>query len=176
MFGKWPIYRLAAVASLALLLALPSSNGLTQQVAPNAELVGTWDLVLVDNVLPDESRTHLYGPNPHGMLIFDSSGHYALQIMSNGRPKFAANDKSKGTAEEYKAAVQGSNCHFGTYTVNAADHSVTLHVEHATFANWEGAALTWPFTIAGDESKFIVPHPTTGGPGVTGEIVWKRLH
>jgi Lipocalin-like domain len=71
--------------------------------------------------------------------------------------------------------VQGSNCHFGTYTVNARDHSVTLHVEHATFSNWEGTELTWPFTIAGDESKFIVPHPTTGGPGVTGEILWKRV-
>jgi hypothetical protein len=96
--------------------------------------------------------------------------------MSDGRPKFAANDKSKGTPEEYKAAVQGSNCHHGTFTFNESDHSLTLHVEHATFSNWEGTDMSWPVTITGDEAKFIVPHPTTGGPGVVGEIVWKRVH
>jgi lipocalin-like protein len=145
-----------------------------QESAPDPQLIGTWTLLAVDNVLPDGSRIHLYGPNPHGLLIFDAHGHYALQIMSDGRPKFAANDKSKGTPEEYRAAIQGTNCHYGRYTINA-DRSVTLHVEEATFANWEGADLTWPFTVAGDESKFVVPHPTTGGPGVIGEIVFKRV-
>jgi hypothetical protein len=42
--------------------------------------------------------------------------------MSDSRPRFAAADKSKGTSEEYKAAVQGSNCHFGRSIVNDADH------------------------------------------------------
>jgi len=173
MVQKW-MYSVTAIALLASSALLPVGNAFAQQAAP--ELVGTWDLVLVDNILPDGTRSHLYGPNPHGVLMFDAGGHYSLQIMSAGRPKFTANDKSKGTPDEYRAAVQGSNCHFGTYIINALDHTVTLYVEHATFANWEGAALTWPFTVAGDEAKLIVPHPTTGSPGVTGEIVWKRIH
>jgi hypothetical protein len=156
---------------LALSLAVAGSAA---QATVQEQLLGTWTLILVDNVLPDGSRVPLYGRNPRGMVMFDAGGRYSLQIMSDGRPRFAANDKSKGTPEEYKAAVQGSNCHFGRYTVNEQDQTVTLHVEHATYSNWEGTELTWPFMVKGDESKFIVPHPTTGGPGVTGEIAWKR--
>jgi hypothetical protein len=156
---------------LAALVAQPSVGAAGEQ----NRLVGTWQLVLVDNVLPDGSRVHLYGPNPQGTLMFDGTGHYSLQIMSAGRPKFAANDKSKGTAEEYRAAVQGSNCHYGTYRLSEADGSIALHVEGATFANWEGTELGWPFTVSGDEVKMTVPHPTTGGPGAVGEILWKRL-
>ena len=165
--------RLAEITLLAAMSILPACTALAQQAT--SELVGTWKLILVDNVLPDGSRTHLYGSNPYGSLIFDATGHYALQIMSDGRPKFTANDKSKGTPEEYRAAVQGSNCHFGKYKIDELDHTVTLYVEHATFSNWEGTELIWPFTISGDESKFTVPHPTTGGPGVIGEIAWTRV-
>ena len=169
--------RKAFTRSLSLLpLALVLFGGTAMAQKTSLEqLVGTWTIVLVDNVLPDGGRVHLYGSNPQGIVMFDAGGHYSLQIMSDGRPKFAASDKSKGTPEEYKAAVQGSNCHFGRYTVDERDHTVTLHVEHATFSNWEGTELKLPFTLSGDQSKLIIPHPTTGGPNVTGEVGLKRI-
>jgi hypothetical protein len=165
------------LASIITMLAAGSHprEAAAQDASQNNQLIGTWQLTIADNVSPDGTRIHLYGPDPQGVLMFDAGGHYSLQIMSADRPKFAANDKFKGTAEEYRAAVQGSNCHFGRYAVNA-DHTVTFYVEHATYSNWEGKPQILPFQI--DESKnikFIVPHPTTGGPGVTGEVTWKRL-
>jgi hypothetical protein len=160
-----------------LLLAVATFTGMaTAQKTAKEQLVGTWTLVFVDNVLPDGNRVQLYGPNPQGIAMFDANCRYSMQIMSDGRPKFAANDKGKGTPEEYKAAVQGSNCHFGTYTVNETDHTVTFHIEHATFPNWEGSERKSPFTLVDDEFKFTVAHPTTGGPNVTGEVAWKRIH
>jgi Lipocalin-like domain len=165
--------------AIALLSCLATgAPAAAQDASQNNHLIGTWKLTIADNVLPDGARIHLYGPDPQGVLIFDAGGHYSLQIMSADRPKFAANDKAKGTAEEYRAAVQGSNCHFGRYTVDEHDHTVTFYVEHATFSNWEGTTQNLPFQIAGDEYKFIkfiVPHPTTGGAGVTGEVTWKRV-
>jgi hypothetical protein len=158
----------------ALLAVLPSAQSAAQPLAPSS-LLGTWQLVLVDNVLPDGSRIHVYGPSPEGLIVFDATGHYSVDIFSAGRPKFASNDKSKGTPEEYQAAIQGSNCHYGTYRVNDGDGTVALHVEGATFANWEGADLTWPFTVNGDQMTITVPHPTTGGPGAKGEIVYRRV-
>jgi Lipocalin-like domain len=160
----------------ALFIAAPITGASGQNLGTTEGLVGTWRLAVVDNVKPDGTRTHLYGPNPRGLLMLDRDGRYSLQITSSDRLKFAANDKSKGTPEEYASAIQGTNCHFGRYTINDADHSITLHVEQATFSNWEGRDLTWPFTLNGDESKFVVPNPTTGGPGVVGEIVWRRAH
>jgi hypothetical protein len=141
----------------------------------SASLVGTWKVVLVDNILPDGSRIQLYGPNPQGILTFDASGHYSLQIMRADRPRFAANDKSKGTPEEYQAAVQGTNAHFGTYSVGEDGRSIVFHIEHASFPNWEGIEQKRPFTLAGDDLTYAVPTPTTGAK-VTGEVKWKRVH
>jgi hypothetical protein len=161
-----------SMSLLSLAFVLFAGNAIANSA--QQQLVGTWTIVVVDNVRPDGSRIQLYGPNPQGIAMFDADGHYSLQIMSEHRPRFSANDKSKGTPEEYKAAIQGSNCHYGTYTVNELDHTVTLHVEHATFSNWEGTDLKWPVTLSGDESKFTIPHPTTGGADVVGEVALKR--
>jgi hypothetical protein len=166
--------RIKAAAPLLILLAMTSfvSRLFAQPPVSQQTLVGTWTLVLVDNVLPDGSRTHLYGEQPRGILMFDAGGRYALQIFSAGRPRFAANDKSKGTPEEYKAAMQGSNAHFGRYTVHD-NGAITFHIEHASFPNWEGTEQKRSFTLTGDELKYLVPTPTTGG-NATGEVVWKR--
>jgi len=176
---KMPIRIGGALWLVSMITMLAAVSHLREAAAQDASqsnrLVGTWKLKLVDNVLPDGSRIHLYGPDPQGVLVFDAGGRYSLQIMSAERPKFAANDKGKGTAEEYRAAVQGSNCHFGRYAVNENDHTIAFYVEHATFSNWEGTTQILPFQIKGDEYENIVPHPTTGGPGVTGDVVWKRL-
>jgi hypothetical protein len=165
--------RTLVIVILACLAA--HAPAVAQDASQKNQLIGTWKLKLADNVLPDGSRVHLYGPDPQGVLMFDAGGHYSVQIMSADRPKFAANDKSKGTAEEYRATVQGSNCHFGRYAVNEHDHTVTFYVEHATFSNWEGTTQILPFHIRGDEYENIVPRPTTGGPGVTGDVVWERV-
>jgi hypothetical protein len=135
---------------------------------------GTYALVAVDNILADGSRVHLYGDAPQGLLIFDGQGNYALQIFSQGRQKFAANDKSKGTDEENRAAVKGSNAHFGTYTIDDANGTITFNIQHASFPNWEGTQQKRPFTLIGNVFKYTVPAPTTGG-AVTGEVVWRKV-
>lgn len=142
--------------------------------SPIYKLAGTWTLVLVDNILPDGSRVELYGPSPQGILMFDAQGNYSLQILRANRVKFAANDKGQGTPEEYKAAVQGSNTHFGKYTVDESAGTITFYIEHASYPNWEGTEQKRLFTITNDELKYTVPTPTTGA-GATGEVVWKRI-
>lgn len=142
-------------------------------LASTSPLVGTWTLVLVDNVLPDSSRVHLYGPHPSGLLMFDAAGHYSLQIVSAGRAPFAANDKSRGTPAEYRTAVQGSNAHFGRYSVDQAGHTITFRIEHASFPNWEGTEQRRAFSLVGDHLRYTVPAPTTGS-GAVGEVEWRR--
>jgi lysophospholipase L1-like esterase len=165
-------------ATLPLVLlagALRSGDALgapEPSAAPNP-LVGTWTLMLVDNVLPDGNRVHLYGPSPSGLLMFDAGGRYGLQIVRAGRPAFASNDKSRGTADEYRAAVQGSNAHFGTYAVDQAKGTITFRIEHASFPNWEGTEQKRAFSFVGNHLKYTVPAPTTGG-GAVGEVEWQR--
>lgn len=167
--------RTRCVAFLCLAIGALANCAFAQTSASSQSLVGTWTLVSVDNVFPDGSRMHLYGEQPHGILMFDAKGRYALQILSANRPRFVLNDKSKGTAEEYKAAMQGSNSHFGRYTVQQ-DTAITFHIEHASFPNWEGTEQKRLFTLTGNELKYTVPTPTTGGAQATGEVIWKRAH
>jgi hypothetical protein len=160
--------RLAAAIALAGAGAFPA---MAADYAAPADLTGTWTLVLVDNILPDGSRVHLYGEKPEGLLVLDRDGRYSLQIFRAGRSKFAAGDKAKGTPEEYRAAVQGSNAHFGRYRVEG--DALVFEIDRASYPNWEGTVQKRPFTVTGDELRYTVPAPTTGA-GASGEVVWRR--
>ena len=76
-----------------------------------------------------------------------------------------------GSPEEYKAVVQGSIAHFGTYTVNEADRTITFHIQTSTFPNWNGAVQKRPFTLKGDELKWTTPAASGGG---SGEVVLRE--
>jgi hypothetical protein len=158
--------------ALAVMLLLFWVDGSVAQTS-NAQLIGSWTLLSVDNVLPDGRRVHLYGPTPQGMLMFDAEGRYSLQIYQSGRASFASNDKSKGTAEENSAAVQGANSHFGEYAIDEADRTITFTIRYASFPNWEGTKQKRAFTVSADELTYTVPTPTSGGTAI-GEVKWKR--
>lgn len=153
--------------TLAILLVLsPFSNqAFAQQMK---DLVGTWSVVSNEGTMPDGKKVHPFGPNPVGILTFDADGRYTLQICSPDRPKFAGN-RMTGTPEEYKAAVQGCNPHWGRYTVS--DGAINFKIEHALFTNWEGTEQKRTFAIKGDELSYVVPAASNGG---TAELVWKR--
>ncbi|TWI03932.1 lipocalin-like protein [Luteimonas cucumeris] len=162
---------LVAMSWLCLLTLLPPANA-AEQTTPNP-LLGTWTLVSVDSIKADGSRVALYGSEPKGVLIFDGQGRYASQIMRAQRPRFASGKKSNGTAEEYKAATQGVNAHFGEYAVDTAAGLVSFHIQHALFPNWEGTTQDRKFTLANDVLTYSVPVPTSGD-GASDEVVWRR--
>jgi hypothetical protein len=164
------ILKAGALAILCLLVAPADAD----ETPGNAPLIGAWKVVRVDNIQPDGSHVPLYGPNPQGLLIFDRSAHYALQLLRAERTGFAANDKSTGTPEEYRAASLDSNAHYGTYEVAPDGRTISFRIEHASFANWDGTVQTRPFTLTGDLLTYTVPSPTIDR-GTTGEVVWQRL-
>ncbi|WP_220137884.1 lipocalin-like domain-containing protein [Myxococcus llanfairpwllgwyngyllgogerychwyrndrobwllllantysiliogogogochensis] len=169
-----PLRALPTVSLLLLAVLLPSREADAGEKSFKEQLVGSWTLVLVDNVLPDGKRVQLYGAEPQGLLMFDGRGRYSIQILRAGRARFASSDKNQGTPEENQATVRGTNSHFGRYSVNEVEHTVTFHIDHASFPNWEGTQQRRTFTLTGDELKYIVPAPTTGGTGAVGEVKWRR--
>ena len=159
------------VASATLFLGSTSS---AQQGVPtdNNQLVGSWTLVTVNDERPDGSQVPMYGPAPVGMLIFDNSGNYSVQVCASGRPRFAANDRQKGTAEEYRAAVTGCNPHWGSYAVDPTAKVISFSIEHALYTNWEGTEQKRSYTLTGDELRYAVPNPPTAAANIV--VVWKR--
>jgi len=135
------------------------------------DVVGTWDYVSADTVTPDGKRSPAFGAKPKGIVVFEANGHYALIVTRSNLPKFASNNRLQGTPEENKAIVLGSICHFGTYTVNEADKTITFHIQASTFPNWDGMDQKRPFALSGDEMRYTVSAAAAG----TAEVVLKRL-
>jgi len=162
-----------AVPSAFVLLTtgLLPGTAVGQKKSLKEQIVGTWKYVSVDNVKPDGSRAPLFGPNPQGRATFDSKGNYVLMTSRAGQPKFASNDRNQGTDDEYKAVVKGSIAHFGRYEVNEAEKTITFKIETSTFPNWNGTSQKRPFSISGDELKWVTPSASSGG---SAEVVLKR--
>ena len=178
-----PTRLIFALCGLALGLVVQGAQAATPTPAPEAmtmpissiSLAGAWTLVRVDNVYPDGRRVELYGPNPQGLWLIDAQGNYMMQMVRAERTRFAANDKSQGTAEEYRAAAMDSNAHFGH--VSADGSTLHTHIEHASFPNWDGKDGTSAYSLKGDELSYTVTKPSSGAAeGAHGEVVWRRVH
>jgi hypothetical protein len=162
------------LALFSLALAAPRAPADMPAPMPSASLAGAWSLVRVDNVYPDGRRVELYGPNPQGLWLIDAQGHYMMQIVRAQRAPFAAGDKSKGTADEYRAASLDFNAHYGT--VSADGGTLHTHIEQASFPNWDGRDSSSPYTLKGDELSYVVAKPSSGAAeGAHGEVVWRRM-
>jgi hypothetical protein len=158
---------LALTAGLCIGAWLSPNAAIAQQKSP---LVGTWSFV--SSTTKAEDGSPFWGNNPKGLVIFTENGRYSSHVLRADRPQFAAKSRTKGTAEENKAAVQGGIASYGTYTVNEANQTFTIRFEGSTYPNLEGIEQTRPFKISGEELRVTNPAPSAGGP--PSEIVYRR--
>lgn len=107
--------RTVTAATLALCLGILATGTAIAQTAN--DLVGTWTSTSNINILQDGNRTNIFGPRGTGTAVFESNGRFAIININPDTPKFAANNRAQGTAEENKAAVLGGIALYGTYTV-----------------------------------------------------------
>jgi hypothetical protein len=159
-----------ATPVLASLLGLAAAGlfaGSAQAQSLKQQAVGTWTLVSVK--IGDADG---YGPNPHGVMFLDASGRFSVSIVRAGIPKFASNNRTKGTDAENAAAVQGALNYFGTYTIDEPSSSITVMIEASSYPNFEGQTQKRTLSVSGDELQVINAAPSGGG-GVATQI-WKR--
>ena len=168
------IRRAMGIASVVSAFAVTSVVGIpgasAQQKAGEAQkqIVGVWRLVSALNIEKDGSTTvGTFGPTPKGVFILTSSGHYASVSTHSDLPKFASGNRLKGTAEENKAIVHGSNSHFGTYSVSADGKVLTLKVEGGTWPHWIGHEQKRDLTLAGDDMKYSLAASVGGRATLT---------
>jgi hypothetical protein len=118
-------------------------------------------------------KVEAYGPNARGMMVLTPDGHYTINLARATLPKFAANARTKGTADENKAVIEGSIFHYGKYTIDDGGKSITFHVQTSAFPNWDGTTQKRALKVAGDELTYTVTAPSAGGP--PNDVVWKRM-
>ena len=149
-------------------LILVTTTAASQQKTLKEQLVGAWVAVSNDNVGADGARRQPFGASPNGTLFLDASGRYALILARPDRPKFKANNRLQGTADEIKAAWDGVTAHFGTWSVNEGERVITLQMQGATFPNLEGRESKRPIlSLTADELKWANPEAGSGGKSET---------
>ena len=122
------------------------------------QLVGTWKLI--SRVVRLEDGTAVQeglGTTPKGYLIYDASGHMAVQLLRPDRPT-AIDCSTSGSAQSDNSPqlLNGYEAYFGTYTIDETNHTVTHHLEGALAAADVGRNLLRQFQVSGDKLTIVV--------------------
>jgi hypothetical protein len=162
---------LVAVAFLWLGVLFPADKALGQQAENTLknQLVGTWILVSNFTNRDDGSKVDLLGPNPKGILMIDNDDHFSAHEMRSDLPRFGSNSR-QGTEAESKAIMLGSIAYFGTYTIDEAAKTLTVHIDACSFPNWNGTDQKKSFTLSKDELTWS----DAGLGGRPVYTIWKR--
>jgi len=125
------IRSLFALVGLAISFALPIFA--QQQKSLKELIVGTWLLESVYDKTQDGEKHNPWGDGVKGQAIFTSDGHFSWQMMSANRPKADTSPREP---------VGQVVAEWGTYTVDDAAKTYTVHIERCTFPQWDGAEGT----------------------------------
>ena len=163
-----------AILSVGVMFKISDVWAQEQGVTLAKQVQGTWTLVSIYNEL-DGKKNEQFGPTPKGTIVFTPDGRFAHIMMRASLPKFAANNRIKGTAEENQAVVQGSVASFGSYKVvmETNEPIVIMHYDGSTFPNWDGENHKRIMTVTGDELQIVTPAASIGG---TNYAIWKRVN
>jgi hypothetical protein len=151
-------------------LAADAAHAQSKPADLRQQLPGTWSLS-EQWVEQDGRKIQRFGANPKGLAMYDGNGRFTTILLRADLPKFASNNAMTGTADEYKAIVQGSNATFGSWSIDEQDGSLISQVEGSTFPGWDGQRQKRTLSIVGDELRMCVPGAQIGG---TACAIWKR--
>jgi hypothetical protein len=141
----------ASLVILALISSVAPSFAQGQSTSLKDQLVGHWQLVSVTA----RSRTP-YGAAPKGSMFIDGAGNFSVIVISAGNARNVS--------------------YFGTYTVDDAAKSMTLHIEASgggSGINAAGRDVTRLVTLSGDE--LTLQNQTPIGPGAF-KLTWKKAN
>ena len=143
---------ICAMSSMVLMLQM--TVALSAQTAPAGDaprFFGTWRLV-------SDTTT--------GIMIYDSLGNMAAQVMPNrARRKYAA---AEPTPDEAKDAITGYLAYFGTYSVDEQARTITHHRKGSINPGQVGDAVVRTYVFASNDRLILTP------AGSTNKIVWER--
>lgn len=156
----------AALTAIACLgIAIPGASAQTAK-----DLAGAWTLESDTGTTADGRTIQPFGPQPKGMAIFDSAGHFAIVSSRRDLPKFASNNRMQGTATENGTIVHGSIAFFGTYAIK--DGVIVQHIDGGTWPAWVGTDQKRTIaSFTGDEQIWT----TVTSFGGKSELRWKRV-
>ena len=137
------------LSATALVVLLPTGV-LAQQKPLKEQIQGPWSQASCNSTTAKGEKTAYCANNPRGILILAGNGNYAMTTVAGGRKD---------------ADAPGIAANFGTWSVNEADKTLTLHPVGARNPTIEGKDIKLNISLNGEELK------TTGDISVPGNPV-----
>jgi hypothetical protein len=161
-------YLLAWAALTVTALCAAGDKRTTQQ-----DLVGAWRLVSIDvQGSAGREADPFYGNGSRGLLIYDRSGWFSVQIEGADRPPVQVPDARPvpaATAADSKA-LHSYYAYFGTWSFDPVTSTVTHHAKGALYPSEDAAVYPQHVEVANTRMTF-----SRTQNGKTQTKVWERV-
>jgi len=135
------------------------------------KFIGSWKLISVQGL-------NQLGGDRYGIVMYDNTGHMAVQIAPRDRPPFP-NGRAKATDKEKAAAFDSYTAYYGTYTFEPENGIVIHHLEASTTPGQIGQDNIRYFELKGNQLILGVANDGKGGrlarKDVTSHLTWERI-
>lgn len=162
---------LALTLALAVIPAFPADTAAALQ----KKFVGSWKLISIEGANPNQQPID---GKPFGLIMYDNSGHMAVQIVRGDRPAFP-NGFAKATDQERAHAYSTYTAYYGTYSFEPENNIVIHHLEGSLAPGQIGQDNIRYFELKGNRLTLSVANDGKGGripfKDTTRHLTWEKL-
>jgi hypothetical protein len=145
------------------------------------DLIGAWRLIDIEVEGPAGREVDpFYGNGSRGLLIYDKSGWFSVQVEGSNRPAVQvpsvrpAPDPSTSTAHLKTAVLDSYYAYYGTWSFDTATSTVTHHAEGALYPGEDAATYAQHVQVSGRRMKFSRTQNVAGRVTVQTKV-WERV-
>ena len=173
-------YLLAFTARAILALSVTALCAADDKRTTQQDLIGAWRLVSIDVQGPTGREADpFYGNGSRGLLIYDASGWFSVQIegadrppvrVPGARPVAGAAPAAAVAAAADSKALNSYYAYFGTWSFDPTTSVVTHHAKGALYPSEDAAVYPQHVEVVGRRMTF-----SRTQNGKTQTKVWERL-
>jgi len=154
---------------IALGIAAQSWSASAQEKTLKQQLVGAWTLAAVYDQGADGTKNDAWGHGVQGSLMLGPTDRFSYFVVGANREK-TGNDPRNSPAGPFLG-------YYGSYAADESAKTLTFHIEHATFPQWDGINRTAHIELlTGDELRIAnsaVHDPKLGD--IVPHLDWQRI-
>jgi hypothetical protein len=145
------------------------------------DLIGAWRLIDIEVEGPSGREFDpFYGSGNRGLLVYDASGWFSVQIEGSGRPAVQvpsvrpAPAQSESTARLKAATLDSYYAYYGTWSFDEATSTVIHHAKGALYPSEDDATYAQHVEVMG-RHLILVGTQTIAGHTTVQTKQWERL-
>lgn len=175
---RWKYALVLMILAASSLCAADAGHG---RRTTQRDLIGAWRLVDIDVEGPTGREADpFYGNGSRGLLIYDASGWFSVQIEGSGRPSLPvpsvrpAGEPNDSTARVKAAVLDSYYAYYGTWSFDPGTSTITHHAKGALYPAEDDATYPQHVEVVGKRMSFTRTQ-SVGGHSTVQTKRWERV-